>query len=113
MSFSEADLRDYAAAWNGHDTERIVTYFTDDATYEDVAMGQVSVGKDQIREFVLSMFRSTPDLNFDLVSLIVTEGWLALEWVMTGTQTGEGMLGLPATGQILQRPRRVRCGIGR
>ena len=98
MSLTEEDLREYLGAWNAHDAERIVTYFTDDAKYEDVAMGQVSIGKDEIREFAQSMFRSTPDVNFELLSLFVTGDSIASEWVMTGTQTGD-MPGLPATGR--------------
>jgi steroid delta-isomerase-like uncharacterized protein len=100
MPLSEDDLREYAAAWNAHDAERAAgSYFTDDATYEDVAMGLVNTGTEQIREFVQSMFRATPDIHFEVVSLFVAGDWLATEWVMTGTQTGERMLGPPATGK--------------
>ncbi len=99
MPLSEGDLRERVAAWNAHDAERVATYFTDDARYEDVAMGQVSIGRDEIREFAQSMFRSSPDIDFELLSVFVGEAWFALEWVMTGTQTGDQMSGLPATGK--------------
>ncbi len=99
MSLSEEDLRKYAAAWNAHDIERVMTYFTDDATYEDVALGLVNTGKPQIREFARSMFDATPDINFEVVSLIVAGDRIASEWGMTGTQTGPSMTGLPSTGK--------------
>ena len=98
MPLTEEDLREYLGAWNAHDAERVVSYFTDDATYDDVAMGQVAISKDQIREFAKSMFRSTPDVTFELLSLFVAGDWIASEWVMTGTQTGD-MPGVPATGR--------------
>lgn len=104
MSLSEAELREYLAAWNAHDADRVVAYFTDDATYEDVAMGQVNTGKDQIREFAAAMFRSMPDMNVELVSLCSAGDWVASEWVMTGTQTEDSILGVPATG----KPFRIR-----
>src|SRR3972149_6356251 len=51
MAFSETDLEALAAAWNAHDADRVASYFTEDAKYEDVAMGMISQGKEQIKEF--------------------------------------------------------------
>ncbi len=30
---------DLIAAWNSHDTDRVVSFFTNDCLYEDVALG--------------------------------------------------------------------------
>ena len=50
----------YIVAWASHDVEKIVSYFTDDCVYEDVAFGVVNRGKEEklqilIIEFLISL----------------------------------------------------------
>lgn len=44
MALTEKDILDYLAAWNAHDAEGVTAFFTEDPTYEDVAMGMVNQG---------------------------------------------------------------------
>ncbi len=98
MALSERDLQEYLAAWNAHDADRVASYFTEDAKYEDVAMGMISQGKEQIKGFAEATFRSTPDVKFELISAFVAGDGAGLEWVMSGTHNGDWP-GLPATGK--------------
>ncbi len=98
MALNERDMREYLAAWNAHDAGRVASYFTEDASYEDVALGMISRGKQQIREFADSNFRAFTDVKYELVSLVIAGDRAACEWVMSGTHDG-GSPRLPATGK--------------
>jgi steroid delta-isomerase-like uncharacterized protein len=98
MSQAQFDLQGYMDAWNAHDAGRVAAYYTDDAQYEDVAMGIISRGKEQIKQFAEATFRSSPDLKFELVSGFVAGDRAASEWVMSGTHQGD-FPGLPASGK--------------
>jgi len=89
---------DYNAAWNSHDVERIVSLFTDDGVHEDIAIGAVSRGKEELKSFIGTTFVFFPDFKAEVTSRFGAGDWSAREWVMTGTQKGD-MPGLPATGK--------------
>ena len=89
---------DYHAAWLSYDVERIATFFTDDCVYEDVAMGVVNRGKQELKAFVTCTFAAFPDIKFEDKSFFSSGDCIAIEWVMTGTQTGD-LPGIPATNK--------------
>jgi steroid delta-isomerase-like uncharacterized protein len=88
----------YGEAWAARDIERIVSFFTDDAVYEDVAMGVVNRGKDEIRGFLAELFGAIPDFTVTPASAFSSGDWAGSEWTMTGTHTGD-FPGLPATNK--------------
>jgi steroid delta-isomerase-like uncharacterized protein len=94
----ESMLADYLAAWNSHDVEKIPSFFTDDCVYEDVAIGAVNRGKEEVKAFASATFAAFPDFKIQRTSSFVAGGWRASEWIMSGTQTGD-LLGIPATGK--------------
>ena len=57
------------AATSSQDVEKILSFYTDDCVYEDVAVGKVSRGKEEIRGFFKEVFvafrtsRSRPSLS--------------------------------------------------
>jgi steroid delta-isomerase-like uncharacterized protein len=89
---------DVVAAWNSHDTEKVVSFYTDDIVYEDLAFGQIKRGKEELRAFLNGTFAIFPDLNFELKSSFISGNWVCAEWVWSGTHKGN-MPGLPATGK--------------
>lgn len=96
---SVSDLLDeWAAAWSSHDMDRVTALFTDDCTYEDVTLGVVNRGKEELRQFGNGFLAAMPDVKFPLHSKVVGQDRAALEWTMTGTQTG-ALGDLPATGK--------------
>ena len=88
----------YVTAWLAHDVEAIMSFFTEDCIYEDVALGVLSRGKGEVRTFVLATFAAIPDIKMEPKSVFTTANRLGCEWIMTGTQTGD-FPGLPATGK--------------
>lgn len=91
-------LKESLAALNSHDVEKSISYYTDDCIYEDVALGKVNRGKEELKAFFTSMFVWSPDVKIEEKSHFIADNWAASEWVMTGTNTGD-IPEMPATGK--------------
>lgn len=87
----------YREAWNSHDVDAVVGFFTDDGVYEDATLGRVNRGKAEIRAFVEETFAAFPDFHVeDAGSLTIDpSGRFANEWTMSGTHDGD--TAIPAT----------------
>jgi steroid delta-isomerase-like uncharacterized protein len=96
-------LQHYLAAWNTRDGQRVAEWMADDATYEDVALGQTRTGRQAITAFVDGMTGFSTDYRFESVSEFSTDTNYVAEWELYGTHDGDGA-GLPATG----KPYRIR-----
>ena len=96
-------LDDYCVAWNAHDAEKIVSFYTDDGTYEKVWMEQIAKGKEELTAEFNQLFNAIPDLKLQWPSCFFGGNMAGFEWVMTGTHQGD-FPDLPATGKtIFQR----------
>lgn len=85
VSVEERLLSGYAAAWSSNDVEKLAAYFTDDAIYEDVALGEVHRGKPAIMAFARGTFDALPGFTMKPQSLVVGNESAAFEWIMSGT----------------------------
>jgi len=92
----ETTLVGWAGFLSSHDPDRFLSLFTDDCVYEDVALGVVNRGKQELRTFIAGIFSAFPDFHIDLKSQFVAGNWAAMEWIMTGTHEGD-LAGMPAT----------------
>jgi steroid delta-isomerase-like uncharacterized protein len=79
---------DWLAAWNSHDAEKVIPIFTDDVFFEDVALGAVSHGSEELRKFATSTFAAVSDAKFDLGNVSVDRRHGTIEWVFSGTDSG-------------------------
>ena len=85
----------YADAWNSHDPNVVVTYFTKTVFYEDVpgeaqAPGQFTfIGTERLRAFAGQIFGGFPDLRITIVETEVTPMLCgnrgAFQWILSGT----------------------------
>jgi len=94
----EKMAKNYTAAVNSHDVDKILSFFTDDCVYEDVAVGAVNRGKQEVKAFVTGWYVFSRDLKFELTSFFSAGDWAASEWIMSGTHTGD-LPGIPATNK--------------
>lgn len=78
----------FIAAWNSHDPDKMLSLFTDDVFYEDVAFGEVSHGHAEMRKFAASEFEGVPDLELKLVRAAIHDGHGTIEWTFSGTDKG-------------------------
>jgi len=101
MSDREALMRDYLAAWNARDADRIASFFADDAVYDDQGAGAVARGRDQIRAHAARVHAGFPDLHFELVRAAHGEDFTAGEWRSRMTHGGD-FEGLAPTGRVVE-----------
>jgi len=95
---TEKLAKDLIAAINSQDVDKVLSFFTDDCVYEDVAVGKVNRGKQELKAFVTGWYVFSRDLKFELTSQFSAGDWGATEWIMSGTHTGD-VLGIPATNK--------------
>jgi steroid delta-isomerase-like uncharacterized protein len=88
----------YLDAWNSYDASQVGAFMAEDATYEDLGLGVTHQGRDAITAFVDETVDFSDDYRFELVSAQTTGDRYAAEWIMSGTNTGEGG-GMPATNK--------------
>ena len=76
------------AAWNAHDADRVISLYSDDVVYEDVAFGLIARGHTEMRKMVADFFANVPDLKLEVVSDTVAGNRGSVEWVFSGTDVG-------------------------
>ncbi len=84
--------------WNSHQVERVLACLTPDVVYEDMPLGAVSRGREEVRRFVAEGWAAFPDLRFELNGAAITGATGTVQWTMLGTHRGD-MPGLPVTGK--------------
>lgn len=98
MADFEGFVQAYAAAWSTQNVERILSFFTEDCVYEDVALDAVNTGKQELEAFLRATFAAIPDFRIEPKAAFAAGTQVANEWVMSGTQTGP-FPGIPATNK--------------
>jgi steroid delta-isomerase-like uncharacterized protein len=101
MSSRDELMRSYLAAWNGRDAERIASFFSEDAVYDDRGAGAVARGREQIRAHAARVHAGFPDLRFELVRAAHGDDFTAGEWRSRMTHTGS-FEGLAPTGRLVE-----------
>ncbi|MFQ5890923.1 MAG: ester cyclase [Gemmatimonadota bacterium] len=95
---AEAVVQRLAAAWNTQDLGGLETVFAPDAVQEDVTSGAKWQGLSEIRASYRDTWQAIPDVQTEVTQAIVAGEWIAWEWTMTATHTGD-FPDLPATGR--------------
>jgi steroid delta-isomerase-like uncharacterized protein len=75
----------YNDAWNRHDVDAILAMHTDDSVFENHTSGGRGVGRDAIREILTGVFKTFPDIRFELRRLYVRDDLVVQEWTATAT----------------------------
>lgn len=86
----DAFAREWIEAWDSHEVDRILSYYTDDAFYEDVpnvenGWAAPMRGHQMIRESLVETFEEMSDLGLEFVSASSAGDRMVVEWIMTGT----------------------------
>lgn len=94
-------MADYLAAWNARDPERIASFFSPDALYDDRGAGELARGPEAIGAHAARVHAAFADLRFELVRAAHGEDFTAGQWTSRMTHTGE-IEGLAATGRVVE-----------
>ena len=93
MKFTEQTLKQILDAFNRHDLDAIMEYFSDDCSFDfprgPEYYGQRFTGKAQVREALAGRFKGIPDVHYgDDSHWISANGNMGVsEWTLTGTTT--------------------------
>jgi steroid delta-isomerase-like uncharacterized protein len=87
-------LEAWLAAFNAGDTERLLTLFTEDGLWEELAIGLDVRGQDAIRAHLERLFTAAPDIAYEVTSSVVAGDRAVVEWVATCTYRAD-FPGLP------------------
>jgi steroid delta-isomerase-like uncharacterized protein len=99
---AEASTRDviegiFADAATGN-LERVLQWWSDDGTLEDVSIARAFVGKDEIREYLRWYYAALPEVQYEPIRLLVDGPTAMVEWQQTARVAAE-FDGIPASGQ--------------
>jgi steroid delta-isomerase-like uncharacterized protein len=78
-------------AWNSHQPDRVLELMTEDIVYDDSAWPRTMRGHADVREFLASIWRAMPDLEFEVVEgpfLHPSKPAATFYWKGAGTFTG-------------------------
>lgn len=79
----------WVPAWSSRDTPSILTLVREDCVYEDVTLGAVSHGKEELRTFLGQAFAAMADFRLTVTLHLLEFTRAGMEWTMFGRQTGE------------------------
>ena len=85
---TEERVRAYYAAWSSGNVSEVMTFFTPDVVYEDVATGELAKGATEVRSFAAKFLAGSPGVKVEPTSVLVGERSAAVEWTM-GAGTGK------------------------
>src|SRR5712691_8982130 len=98
---SVADLIDrYFNAWNAHDASALAALFArrDAYAYEDPT-GRIAVRAEDLDTVVDAVAAVFPDFQYRITSRTIEGNRAAVEWILTGTNTGPLKPGVTATNK--------------
>jgi ketosteroid isomerase-like protein len=88
---SVESLKKLLEAFNRHDLDRIMEFFSDDATFDmprgDEPWGTRFNGKDEVRNGLATRFSGIPDVHYGEDRHWVSGDRGVSEWLLTGTTT--------------------------
>lgn len=75
----------YHQSWVDRDPARIAALHTDDSVFHMHGMNDPVAGRDQVRDFIASLFKMVPDLHFEAKRGYLGADHIVLEYDMSGT----------------------------
>jgi steroid delta-isomerase-like uncharacterized protein len=83
-------VRQYVAAWNSHDVDRLTSLFSEDASYGEFGLGRIMLGQEEIRRHLIATFTALPDLSIAPTGQPLSSGERVFwQWLMTATHKAE------------------------
>jgi steroid delta-isomerase-like uncharacterized protein len=91
MKVTEETLKQVLDAFNRHDLDAIMEFFSDECTFDmprgPEPWGQRYIGKAQVREALAGRFKGIPDVHYGDDRHWVKDDLGVSEWTLTGTTT--------------------------
>lgn len=81
-----------------HNLDEVATLFADEVVYEDIALGLVKHGPNEVVELMQGLYHSFPDYAVTIVSAVADDNRGGAEMIMSGTNERENF-GMAGTGK--------------
>ena len=95
------DLAAYAnlinRAWNSHNMEEVLHFYSPDYVAEDVGQAFLTRGHAGILRMLETYWQAFPDLEFTVTDAVVQNSRVAIVWMAEGTHQGT-IMNIPPTG---------------
>ena len=98
MPNAQTMVKNLFDAWNSHNVEHAAKFYADTYRGEDVSQAAPHIGKEGIRNLILSYVRAFPDFEISAEETIEQGNRIVVSWSARGTHLGKWM-NIPATGQ--------------
>lgn len=95
----EKVVKDWFAAWNSRDVEKIARFYADDCMYESVATGNIYHGKNELIANFKTYFTNYPDFRIEQKATFYCKNAVCGEVIISGTQVHSSNPAIPATGK--------------
>jgi len=92
-------VKDFFAAWNSRDPEKIARCYADDGIFEEVPTGKVFRGKNELIATFKNIFIDYPDLKCEQRAAFYSQNAVCGEFVMSGTHAPSTDPAVPVTGK--------------
>ena len=84
-------------AWNSHDMEQVLRFYSSQYTSEDVGQAFLLRGHEGIRTMLENYWQAFPDLEFTVTDTVVHDSRVVIVWMAEGTHQGM-IMNIPPTG---------------
>lgn len=88
-------------AWNSHDIEKVLSFYSPDYIADDIGLASVMRGYVGLREILQTYWRAFPDLEIAVTDMVIEGSRVATAWVAAGTHEGT-IMNIPPTGHRVQ-----------
>jgi len=82
-------IMEYVDAWNRHDVEGVLGYFSTSFTFEDLPMGMSARTKGELKKILEKTFQEVPDFSMIIERIHEGDSFVVTEWLQKGTASGE------------------------
>lgn len=89
------------AAWNSHDIEKVLSFYSHDYIADDVSQASLLRGHQGLREMLGTYWQAFPDLQFAVTDMVIEGSRVATVWVAAGTHQGT-IMNIPPTGHRVE-----------
>lgn len=100
-------IREFCTAWSGLDTDRMMSYFTDEPTYHNMP-GPPAVGREAVRGTIERFLKSWQKTDWDLLN-IASAGNVVFAERLDRTDSGGKHIDLPCVGVFEMDGRKIRA----
>jgi steroid delta-isomerase-like uncharacterized protein len=88
-------------AWNSHDTEKVLTFYSPDYVGSDVGQAEPVKGHAGLLVIMERLWKAFPDLHFTITNTVVQGFQVVSVWQAEGTHHGS-IMNIPPTGRRVQ-----------